>query len=65
MPWCDTCAQLQPPSTLTEEGACPTCGTVIGEPPNVPWHFKLLLVALVIYLGWRAYQGIGWLLHHV
>jgi len=28
----------------------------------VPWHFWLLLGALVIYLGWRAIQGVSWLL---
>ena len=32
--------------------------------PAAPWHFKLLLVALVLYLGYRAYQGIAWLAHH-
>jgi hypothetical protein len=30
-------------------------------PPKVPWHFWVLLVALVIYLGWRLIQGVGWL----
>lgn len=29
--------------------------------PRVPWHLKLLLVATVVYLGYRAYQGIEWL----
>jgi hypothetical protein len=33
--------------------------------PRAPWHFKLLLVALVLYLGYRAYQGIFWVAHHV
>ena len=33
-------------------------------PTPVPWHFKVLLVATVIYLGYRSYQGIGWLVHH-
>ncbi|MDH3708225.1 MAG: hypothetical protein OES57_19335 [Acidimicrobiia bacterium] len=27
---------------------------------KVPWHFWLLLGALVIYLGWRAVQGLAW-----
>jgi membrane protein DedA with SNARE-associated domain len=27
----------------------------------VPWHFWLLIVALVIYLGWRLVQGFEWL----
>jgi len=39
-----------------------------GEKPRqarAPWHFKVLLVGSVVYLGWRIYQGIGWLVHHV
>jgi hypothetical protein len=30
--------------------------------PKVPWHFWLLLIAVVIYLGYRAFQGVEWLL---
>ncbi|GAC1312993.1 MAG: hypothetical protein NVSMB12_04020 [Acidimicrobiales bacterium] len=33
--------------------------------PRAPWHFKLLLVALILYLGFRAYQGVFWVIHHV
>ena len=29
--------------------------------PPVPWHFKLLCAAASIYLGWRAVQGVEWL----
>ncbi|MDD9369293.1 MAG: hypothetical protein PV358_04200 [Acidimicrobiales bacterium] len=32
------------------------------ELPKAPWHFKLLLVAVVIYLGWRLIQMIGWII---
>ena len=28
----------------------------------MPWHFKLLVVALVLYLGWRGFQGVEWLI---
>lgn len=28
---------------------------------KVPWHFWLLVVAVVAYLGWRIVQMIGWL----
>ncbi len=49
---------------LTDEGACPTCDEPLRDRRPVPWHFRLLLAATVIYLGWRAYQGIGWLVHH-
>lgn len=31
-----------------------------SETPTTPWHFKLLLVALVLYLGWRLVEGIVW-----
>lgn len=27
-----------------------------GEDAKAPWHFKLMVVALAIYLGWRAVQ---------
>jgi hypothetical protein len=26
----------------------------------VPWHLKLLAAAIVIYLGYRLFQGIEW-----
>jgi hypothetical protein len=31
---------------------------------KAPWHFKVLVVGTVVYLGYRLYQGIGWLIHH-
>ncbi|HWW54958.1 MAG TPA: hypothetical protein VNY84_14370 [Acidimicrobiales bacterium] len=64
---------------MGDEGQCPTCGQVIAPPspsttsgnegavvahPATPWHFKLMLVALVIYLGFRAFQGVAWLVAH-
>jgi hypothetical protein len=30
--------------------------------PPIPWHLKLLALAVVVYLGFRLYQGIEWLL---
>jgi DNA-directed RNA polymerase subunit RPC12/RpoP len=64
--WCEDCERLVEEDELTEDGACPTCGTVLAEEERrpIPWYFKGLIVATVIYLGWRAYQGIGWLVHH-
>ncbi len=51
-----------------EPDRCPTCGHALQAPdqtrPKAPWHFKVLLAGSVIYLGWRLYQGIGWLVHH-
>ncbi|MEJ7764171.1 MAG: hypothetical protein WKF86_01625 [Acidimicrobiales bacterium] len=30
-------------------------------PPDAPWHFKAMLLAVVVYLLWRGVQGLGWL----
>ncbi|HEX6420235.1 MAG TPA: hypothetical protein VFZ77_17170 [Acidimicrobiales bacterium] len=68
MPWCETCSRFLNPNTLEPDGSCPTCGRAVAEPgtggeaevPGAPWHFKLLLVAVVAYLGWRLVQMIGW-----
>jgi hypothetical protein len=32
------------------------------EAVPLPWHFKLLVGAIALYLGWRAVQGVAWLL---
>jgi hypothetical protein len=29
--------------------------------PKVPWHFWLLIIATVVYLGYRAFQGVEWI----
>ncbi len=67
MPWCETCSRFYNPSALAADGTCKTCGQFIAEPPEdgednakVPWHFWLLVVALVLYLGWRLVQTIIW-----
>lgn len=68
MPWCDECSHFYNPNTLTAEGDCPEGHHVADPEPDdepgtkIPWHFWLLVVALVIYLGWRLIQGIQWLL---
>ena len=39
-------------------------GNVIAEVkahPRPPWHFVLLVIGVVVYLGYRAVQGIAWL----
>ena len=33
-----------------------------GEEGKVPWHFKLMIVALALYLGWRLIQLVIWVL---
>jgi hypothetical protein len=31
----------------------------------LPWHLKLLTAALALYLGYRAFQGIEWVVHQL
>lgn len=44
---------------MTAEGNCPSCGRGLEaqssatDEEKTPWHFKLLVVALIAYLGWR------------
>ena len=68
MPWCDTCDKFYNPNSMAPDGTCMKCGTFIASPADekgtdkqrAPWHFYLLLVALVVYLGYRLFQGIVW-----
>jgi hypothetical protein len=66
MPWCEDCNHFWNPPSMGAGGECPTCGKVIAPPRSrVPWHFKLLLVGIVVYLGYRMYQLVFWLVHHL
>jgi hypothetical protein len=66
MPWCEECAKYWTPNSMNDDGTCPSCGRRVEEPPvadgdeaddeKTPWHFKLLVVTLVIYLTWRFIQ---------
>ncbi len=66
MPWCEDCAKYWAPTALSSDGTCPTCGRPVGEheqkatdvaaDEKTPWHFKLLVVLLIVYLGWRLVQ---------
>ena len=47
-------------------GACPTCGKVLAKPRRgVPWHFKVMLVALAGYMVYRIYWLAEWLPKHI
>ena len=66
MPWCEDCEKYWAPSAMTPEGECPDCGADLEKPEPVgadgqdeegaPWHFKLLIVLLVVYLVYRGYE---------
>jgi hypothetical protein len=77
VPWCSTCDRYLAPPGVRADGTCPTCGRAVdpggarAAPPTddleatdevpLPWHFKLLVGAVALYLGYRAFQGIEWL----
>ncbi|MEM8905884.1 MAG: hypothetical protein AAGA17_17460 [Actinomycetota bacterium] len=75
MPWCENCEQYLTPTGMTDDGSCPTCqGTVDTETvadrtdrpaAKIPWHFWLLLTAATVYLGWRAIDGVLWLIGQI
>lgn len=66
MPWCEECAKYYTPNSVPAEGTCPRCGALIQAPEGLepvadpavddekaPWHFKLMVVMVAVYLGWR------------
>ena len=67
MPWCETCSRFFTPPSMNADGSCPTCGRHLAEPggeavePKAPWHFKLLVAAVVVYLAWRLVQAVVWI----
>lgn len=76
MPWCVSCNKFLTPPTVRSDGTCPRCGSEVerglipgmtrpaSEPaPAVPWHLKLLGVALTVYLSFRLFELIDWLVH--
>jgi len=63
VPWCDSCNRVVDDDDLTADGSCPDCGASLAK-RSIPWTFKTMIAATVVYLGYRAYQGIAWLVHH-
>ena len=64
MPWCEECAKYYTPNSVEADGSCPKCGDALqlaegtdgdeaAAEESTPWHFKLMVVAVVSYLGWR------------
>lgn len=72
VPWCDACDEYRAPTALTAEGTCPTCENKVDTEDlkvpataKAPWHFWVMVVALVAYLGWRAIEGIIWVVQAI
>ncbi len=74
MPWCESCHSYLMPNRVPSDRACPKCGNDIDlgqvasspkkpqKQAKVPWHFWLLLGAVVLYLAYRFVQLIIWAL---
>jgi hypothetical protein len=67
VPWCEECSRYFTPNAMQDDGTCPVCGDAIELPVNAaqdaersdekaPWHFKLMIVTVTVYLGWRLVQ---------
>ena len=72
MPWCEECAKYWTPNSVKQDGTCPKCGMQLHAPDGeegdgsgadgsaeeekAPWHFKLMVVAVAAYLGWRLVE---------
>jgi hypothetical protein len=71
VPWCPYCDRFLSQPTVKTDGTCPGCGRAVeatsvttdDEAVPFPWHLKLLAGAVALYLGFRAWQGIEWILH--
>ena len=62
---CPACgSEVQHPKEhhASEPGPASGDGAAEAGVERLPWHFWLLLAAAVVYLGWRAVQGIALLL---
>ena len=55
---CPTCGRA-----LQAQAVTPMSGKKLkelaGEDAKAPWHFKLLVAAVVAYLAWRVIQLVG------
>jgi hypothetical protein len=58
---CPTCGRrLAVPVAAGADPAKISLRELAGE-KKAPWHFKLLVVLVVVYLVWRIVQMIGWI----
>ncbi len=67
MPWCEECSRYLTPNSVHQDGTCPSCGDTLQlsdgdtDPSAVsdekaPWHFKLMVFSITVYLAWRFIQ---------
>ena len=65
---CPTCGRVVDPGDVAVEAAAHRAEKEEQEEhededlPPIPWHLKVLALAVLVYLSFRLYQGIEWLL---
>lgn len=58
---CPACGRTADLGEVAEQAAAAAAARSEEERLPVPWHLKVLVAAIVVYLGYRLWQGIGWL----
>jgi hypothetical protein len=57
---CPTCGRpVEQSSGPTAAAGSKSVRELAGKEAKAPWHFKLLVAALIGYLGWRLVQLVG------
>ena len=64
---CPACGRVVDPGHASRAAHAPEAKSKLDDEDDegtlpIPWHLWLLLAALAVYLGYRAMQGIEWLL---
>jgi hypothetical protein len=59
---CPSCGRVVDPGHAYLAEPVPAPEADDEKLPPIPWHLWLLAAALAVYLGYRAMQGIEWLL---
>jgi hypothetical protein len=58
---CPSCGRVVDPGRAHEPAASTDGHDDDDDLPPIPWHLWQLAAALAVYLGYRAMQGIEWL----
>jgi hypothetical protein len=59
---CPTCGNTVDAGEVATEAAALQAQKEEEPLPPIPWHLKLLAVGIAVYLSYRLYQGIVWVL---